>query len=246
MGRRRVKTRGSGRIPFLVTLLVVGAAAIVVGYMMGTYAIRLVTAPPKQERVAQDTGAIHNDEPASTGEKSSSNPLTSGQTSEEQQAGRGITSDATTAERERDTSERGMADGSAPSSGSNQSGAPPQKDSSAGEDTKEPVVPVLSQSRAPGASTSKSGAGSAGSDQASSAPAGPDLTEFRVQIGAFGTRERADGVAAQLRLEKYPVTVSPAGTMFRVQVGPVPGRDEAKALLDELKAKGYPEAYIVR
>jgi rare lipoprotein A len=62
-----------------------------------------------------------------------------------------------------------------------------------------------------------------------------------VQVAAFSTKPRADGVA-----DKLGGHVSPAGRFWRVRLGPFAARAEAEAALAKAKAAGYSDARIQR
>jgi DedD protein len=70
------------------------------------------------------------------------------------------------------------------------------------------------------------------------APA-PKITTWIVQVGNYSSREKADGVARQLRGKGLEVFIEPIGTpaaQFRVAVGPEDDRKRAEALIPRIEA----------
>ncbi|OUM99398.1 MAG: hypothetical protein BAA04_11445 [Firmicutes bacterium ZCTH02-B6] len=93
---------------------------------------------------------------------------------------------------------------------------------------------TASSGNAPAASATASG-----SSQASTTSSGL----WRVQVGAFNDRSRADALAAELRARGFDVFVS--GTPpHRVQVGAFSQEARARATADDLRALGY-EAIVI-
>jgi DedD protein len=73
-------------------------------------------------------------------------------------------------------------------------------------------------------------------------------TTWVVQVGSFGTREKAQQIVAKLKSQGYsaftgPVTVANK-TLYRVRVGAATDRPSAEGLLQKLKAS-YPESSVV-
>lgn len=68
---------------------------------------------------------------------------------------------------------------------------------------------------------------------------------FTVQLGAFGTRDRAESFAAELRLAGMEVRVVQVegSPLFRVRTGAFASREAAEARADELDARGF-EAFV--
>jgi DedD protein len=66
----------------------------------------------------------------------------------------------------------------------------------------------------------------------------PKITTWIVQVGNFSTRDKADGVAKQLRGKGFEVFIEPIGTppVFRVAVGPESDRKRAQALIPRVEA----------
>jgi cell division septation protein DedD len=62
---------------------------------------------------------------------------------------------------------------------------------------------------------------------------------FRVQVGAFISRDNAEARAATLREEGYDAYVSQTGALWKVQVGAFSSRENADRLAAQLKAAGY-------
>lgn len=70
-----------------------------------------------------------------------------------------------------------------------------------------------------------------------SAP-GPSTAGFYVQVGAFGSAENAERLAAQLRDDDFSVRVIDESGAHRVQVGPIDSRERAERMTQRL-AEGY-------
>jgi len=66
----------------------------------------------------------------------------------------------------------------------------------------------------------------------------PKITTWIVQVGNYTTREKADGVARQLRGKGLEVFIEPIGNpaVFRVAVGPEAERRRAEALIPRIQA----------
>ena len=69
-----------------------------------------------------------------------------------------------------------------------------------------------------------------------------------VQVGSFGTREKAQQIVGTLKSRGYsaftgPVTVG-SKTLYRVRVGAATDRPSAEGLLQKLKSS-YPESSVV-
>lgn len=62
---------------------------------------------------------------------------------------------------------------------------------------------------------------------------------YRVQVGAFIGRDRAEARAAKLREEGFDAYVTQAGPLWRVQVGAFAVRENAERLATQLRAAGY-------
>jgi N-acetylmuramoyl-L-alanine amidase len=75
------------------------------------------------------------------------------------------------------------------------------------------------------------------------APTGEGL--YRVQIGAFSSRENADERVAALGADGFSAYVVRDGRLFKVRVGAFRDRARAEELAQRLRAKGY-DVIIVR
>jgi DedD protein len=66
----------------------------------------------------------------------------------------------------------------------------------------------------------------------------PKITTWIVQVGNYATRDKADGVARQLRGKGLEVFIEPIGApaVFRVAVGPESERRRAEALIPRVEA----------
>jgi len=63
-----------------------------------------------------------------------------------------------------------------------------------------------------------------------------------VQLGSFASRANADGLARQVRLQGFQVSVSQGSSgrhLYRVRVGPAHDRAAAAALAQQLHAAGH-------
>jgi len=72
----------------------------------------------------------------------------------------------------------------------------------------------------------------------------PGQPAWAVQLGAFSTREKAEGLVAELRRRGYPAFIleyrANGKVLHRVRVGPEQDRDRAVAIADRLRKDGYP------
>jgi N-acetylmuramoyl-L-alanine amidase len=75
------------------------------------------------------------------------------------------------------------------------------------------------------------------------APTGETL--YRVQVGAFSSRENADARVAALSADGFSGYVVHEGRLFKVRVGAFRDRARAEELAQRLRAKGY-DVIIVR
>lgn len=111
----------------------------------------------------------------------------------------------------------------------------------------EPVAPA-SPGRPPAQEAAGQLRGSAGGQ---AAPTGPSTatpsSAFFVQVGAFGSAERADALVVKLRQQGYPVTVEILDVgkqpLYKVRVGPYSRREDAQKALQQLKPT-VPDAFI--
>jgi N-acetylmuramoyl-L-alanine amidase len=67
---------------------------------------------------------------------------------------------------------------------------------------------------------------------------------YRVQVGAFSARERADGLAAALKQDGFQPYVIKEGGLYKVRAGAFRERRLAEQLADRLRAKGYQVAIL--
>lgn len=65
---------------------------------------------------------------------------------------------------------------------------------------------------------------------------------YKVQVGPYATRDRADEVSGQLKQKDLPAFATAAGSLWKVQVGAFKNIDLAKDLTGQLKSDGYPAA----
>lgn len=71
------------------------------------------------------------------------------------------------------------------------------------------------------------------------APSQAGAVLFRVQVGAFISRENAEARAVKLREEGFDAYVSQSGTLWKVQVGAFSVRENAERLAEQLRTAGY-------
>jgi len=76
----------------------------------------------------------------------------------------------------------------------------------------------------------------------------PSTREWAVQVGSFGSRDNADRLARQLKLEGYAAFVSQSASggrkWYRVRVGPERDRTAAAAVAARLRAAGHRSAVV--
>lgn len=77
-----------------------------------------------------------------------------------------------------------------------------------------------------------------------SAEPAPDGGLFIVQVGAFASRENADGLVDRLRADGFSPYVVRDGNLLKVRVGAFRDRALADALVARLRAKGYSVAVV--
>lgn len=73
-------------------------------------------------------------------------------------------------------------------------------------------------------------------------PASPPQTTtnlYRVQAGAFSSRENAKRLADQLKRQGIPAYVSYSNNLYKVQAGAFTSRENAERQVNELKKKGF-------
>lgn len=68
---------------------------------------------------------------------------------------------------------------------------------------------------------------------------------YTVQLGALGTRKKADELVLKLKAAGYAARVIEEDNLFKVRVGKFAGRSDAVMVLEELKAKNY-DGFISR
>ena len=86
------------------------------------------------------------------------------------------------------------------------------------------------------------------SEERTVAPAAPASSSsttgmFAVQVGSFGNKDNAEGVAADLRKQGFAAFISQlptsSGEMHRVRVGPQKDREAAEAMAQRLSSAGH-------
>lgn len=97
--------------------------------------------------------------------------------------------------------------------------------------TGEAAAPTVSSSPAPAQEAARPGSESAGL--------------YRVQVGAFSDRERAQALADQLASQGFEASIT-SGPPYRVQAGAFRNEAGAAARLEALREAGYRDAFIQR
>lgn len=100
-----------------------------------------------------------------------------------------------------------------------------------------PVQPSAASSAAVPASAAPSVAASASASPAVRKPAG---TVYRVQVGAFSSRQEAQQAAQQLLASGFSTTLVAEGEDYRLQVGSFTEQDRALALAEKIMSTGQP------
>ena len=81
-------------------------------------------------------------------------------------------------------------------------------------------------------------------------PAAAPRGEFAVQVGAFATRARAEGLREALARDGEAATVTEAEVggdiCFRVRLGPYPDRETARAAAQRLAGRGHQAVVVER
>lgn len=68
---------------------------------------------------------------------------------------------------------------------------------------------------------------------------------YRVSVGAFSTRDRAEVLSAEFREQGYPVFVGRQGDFYLAALGPYRTQAEAEAARDQVRSEGSaPDAYV--
>lgn len=94
------------------------------------------------------------------------------------------------------------------------------------------AVPVIAEAQPPKADEED--------EEEVTAPAAAEAGEtFSVQVGALGTRAKANELVAALKKQGYTARIIGDQPLFRVRVGSFRDRDGAASLLAELKAKKF-------
>lgn len=68
---------------------------------------------------------------------------------------------------------------------------------------------------------------------------------FRVQVGAFRSRENAEALLRRLQEDGFQPFINYAAGMYRVRIGPFSNRADADMLAEELRAKNY-DVFVTR
>lgn len=69
---------------------------------------------------------------------------------------------------------------------------------------------------------------------------------YKVQVGPYATRDRADEIAKELVATDLPAFVTASGTLWKVQVGAFKSADLAADLVTKLKKDGYPATLVAQ
>lgn len=161
------------------------------------------------------------------------------------QAVTGPVSTATMAERPATPSPSGS---STPAAGSSTATSPASSSSSssggpAAASTGGFATATQAASPATAASGGSSAAGGSGATTGAASSTTATSGLWRVQVGAFNDRNRADALASELRARGFDVFVTGAPP-HRVQVGAFSAEARARATADDLRALGY-EAIVI-
>jgi DedD protein len=68
---------------------------------------------------------------------------------------------------------------------------------------------------------------------------------FRVQVGAFRSRENAEALLRRLQEDGFQPYINYVAGMYRVRIGPFSNRADADMLAEELRAKNY-DVFVTR
>jgi len=160
------------------------------------------------------------------------------------QAVTGPAPSSTMAERPATPSAAGTVSSTATPSGSTSSGSSSATQPPSAATSSQPTSTAASTSSSTSAATPASGpTGSAAAPAPATTSAGQPSGLWRVQVGAFNDRSRAEALASELRARGYEVFVS--GTApHRVQAGAFSDPARAQATADDLRANGY-EAIVI-
>lgn len=114
------------------------------------------------------------------------------------------------------------------------------------------TTPAARTQERPASTTSSSSAPSSSAPApapASSAPSSGSGESsgglYRVQVGAFMDRDRAQALVEQLQAQGFEASIT-SGPPYRVQAGAFRSEAGAAARLEALRAAGYPDAFIQR
>ncbi len=199
-----------GRLAEILSLVAGLVAALLIGYALGTYFLRQVTAPSQQAVME----ALSSSESAANGQAGG-------------EAGAGSPGGSA-------ASGTGSRAGSGTDSGTGSG-----KDGQGAAKQDEPLLTTLedesySKSSGDGNATP---AGNPGGSSAGSTPE-PKVKLFKVQVGSFQNREDAIQFAKKLEKDGYQPYVTKQAP-YTAQVGAFSLQEKAQALARELKGKGY-------
>lgn len=205
-----------GRLAEILSLIAGLVAALLIGYALGTYFLRQVTAPG-QKAVME---ALSTSEAPVNGQARTGQPAEAGRSDQGQLPGNGASPQ------------------SSQGTGSEKAGRGLVKQDS-------PLLTTLedpSYSKSSGNGQAVSGGNPAG--PSGGAADGPKVKLFKVQVGSFKSREDALQFARKLEKDGYQPFVTKEAP-YTAQVGAFGLQNKAQVLVKELQAKGYQGVRIV-
>lgn len=217
-----------GRLAEILSLIAGLVAALLIGYALGTYFLRQVTAPG-QKAVME---ALSTSEAPVNGQARTGQPAEAGRSDQGQLPGNGASPQS---------SQGKGAEKASPGTGSTGS-------EKAGQGVVKQEAPLLttledaSYSKSSGNSQAVSGGNLTSSPGGTTG--GPKVKLFKVQVGSFKSREDALQFAKKLEKDGYQPFVTKEAP-YTAQVGAFGLQNKAQVLAKELQAKGYQGVRIV-
>lgn len=80
---------------------------------------------------------------------------------------------------------------------------------------------------------------------AKTAPAAKAAPQWRVQVGAYGSRDAANEIVSKLSKSGYTSTIFASGRFFKVWVQAGATKQAADSVMSRLKRGGFPDSYLV-
>ncbi len=208
-----------GRLAEIISLIAGLVAALLIGYALGTYFLRQVTAPG-QKTVME---ALSTSESPANGQAGTGQPAEAGRSDQGQLPGNGASPQS---------SQRTGSTGS----------------EKAGQGVVNQDVPLLTTLEDASYSNSSGNSQPVSGGNLTSSPGGlaggPKVKLFKVQVGSFKSREDALQFARKLEKDGYQPFVTKEAP-YTAQVGAFGLQNKAQVLAKELQAKGYQGVRIV-